>query len=395
MRNFSLLLALFLATYTYANAQITVTNASFPKAGDTLNTSNATPTSIKGYTIAKDGVGKTWDFSKLQSNAVNATLILAAKDGKNGADFPKATLVEKRFPSGDEYYMKVSLGSYETVGYSGSSATGFAVPSVTSVSPAVVNRRSPMAFFDLNNTNSAINVAVPLSALPDSIKKQIGQFSGLIDSLRVKYVSTRTDLINGYGTVKIPMGTYEVLREQRIQYNDKKLEVYTKLFKSWSDITALIPAAQLPAGIKNFIGIDTSFQYHFFSNKQKEVIAVATMDNKNNAVVTGMTYKNIKKFTPVVDNFDGGGFSRPDIRAYPNPANDEVNVEMTNFDNGNYTLKIYNLLGSVIMQDNYSVSGTKTIKLDITQLRKGTYLYSISNNQGKILVTKRLMVLKA
>jgi hypothetical protein len=41
------------------------------------------------------------------------------------------------------------------------------------------------------------------------------------------------------------------------------------------------------------------------------------------------------------------------------------------------------------MQDNYTVAGTKTIKLDITQLRKGT------NNQGKIIATKRLMVLKA
>ncbi len=393
MRNFTLLFALLCATYSFATAQITVTNAFFPKIGDTLRTSSATtPT---GFKVAKDGVGKTWDFSTLKSTAVNTTLILAAKDGVNAASFPKATLVEKRLATGDEYYMKVDGKSYETIGYAGSNATGFAVSSVTSVSPAVVNRRSPMAFFDLNNTNSAINAAVPLSGLPDSISKQIGQFAGLIDSIRVKYVSTRTDLVNGYGTIKLPMGSYEVLREQRIQYNDKKLEVHTKLFKSWSDITSLIPANQLPAGIKSFIGLDTSFQYQFFSDKQKEVIAVATMDNKDNTKVTAVTYKNIKKFTPVIDNFDAGNFARPDIRAFPNPANDEVNIEMMNFEAGNYTLKIYNLLGAVIMQDNYTIAGTKTIRLDITQLRKGTYLYSISNNHGKIMVTKRLMVLKA
>jgi hypothetical protein len=393
MRNFSLLLALFFSTYSFANAQITVTNASFPKIGDTLRTSNAT--TPKGFTVAKDGIGKTWDFSTLKSTAVNTTLILAAKEGTNSADFPKATLVEKRLATGDEYYMKVNGTSYETIGYAGSNATGFAVASVTKVSPAVVNRRSPMAFFDLNNTNSAINAAVPLTGLPDSIVKQIGQFAGLIDSIRVKYVSTRTDLVNGYGTVKIPMGSYEVLREQRVQYNDKKLEVHTKLFKTWSDITTLIPTNQLPAGIKSFIGLDTSFQYHFFSNKQKEVIAIATMDNKDNTKVTAVTYKNVNKFTPVIDNFGASNFARPDIRAFPNPANDEVNIEMMNFETGNYTLKIYNLLGAVIMQDNYTLAGTKTIKLDITQLRKGTYLYSISNSQGKMLVTKRLMVLKA
>ena len=203
MRSFSLFIALFLATYSFANAQITVTNAVFPKAGDTLNTSNAT--TPKGYTIAKDGSGKVWDFSTLTSTAINSAVILAAKDGSNAAAFPKATLVEKRSPSGDEYYIKVTAKSYETVGYAGANATGFAVASVTTVSPAVVNRRAPMAFFDLNNTNSAINAAVPLSALPDSIVKQIGQFASFIDSLRVKYVSTRTDLINGYGTIKIPI----------------------------------------------------------------------------------------------------------------------------------------------------------------------------------------------
>ena len=393
MRSFSLFLALFFATYSFANAQITVTNSTFPKAGDTLSTSNAT--TPKGFTIAKDGLGKTWDFSTLKSTAINRTIIAAAKDGANAAVFPKATLVEKRSPSGDEYYIKANAKTYETVGYAGSNATGFAVPSITPVSPSVVNRRAPMAFVDANNTNSAISASVPLSALPDSIVKQIGQFANLIDSLRVKYVSTRTDVVSGYGTIKIPMGTYEVLREQRVQYNDKKLEVHTKFLNSWSDITALIPANQLPAGVKSFIGLDTSFQYHFFSDKQKEVIAVVTMDNKDNTKVTAVTYKNIKKFTPVIDNIEGGAYARPDIRAYPNPANDEVNVEMNNFDAGNYTLKIYNLLGSVIMQDNYALSGNKTIKLDITQLRKGTYLYSISNNQGKILVTKRLMVLKA
>ena len=36
----------------------------------------------------------------------------------------------------------------------------------------------------------------------------------------------------------------------------------------------------------------------------------------------------------------------------------------------------------------------KTIKLDISKLRKGTYLYSLTDAKGKTIATRRLMVIR-
>jgi hypothetical protein len=393
MRSFLLLFSLLLATYCYAFGQTIITNTYFPKSGDTLVTSSIQ--GVKNFKIEDDGLSKTWDFTALLAKTVAKTYITEAKNGKNTASFPTATLVEKRLASGDEYYIKANTTTYETVGYAGVDATGLGVGAVTKVNPAAVNRRAPMKLLQLNNTNSALSVGIPLSALPDSIKSQLGQLATLVDSLRVKYVSTRTDIVDGYGKVKLPMGTYDVLREKRIQYNDKKLEVKTKIFGTWSDITSLIPAGQLPPQIKTFIGVDTSFQYHFFNGTQKEAILVATMDNKDNTKVNNVSYKNVVKYTTPTFDLGDNPNARPEIRAYPNPANEEVNIELTNFSAGTYTVKIYNLLGSILMQESHGVIGTKTIKLNIEVLRKGSYFYSISNSQGKIIATKRFMVLKA
>jgi Secretion system C-terminal sorting domain len=391
MRSILLLCIIFLSSYAYANAQITVTNATFPKAGDTLRTS--TVQNLKGFTLAKIELGKNWDFSNLKASKVDETILIDAKKGVNAKLFPTANLVEKRSSDAGEYYILSDATKYQVIGYDGLDPTGVGIATTTKVSPALTARRAPMNYLDINNTNFAINAAVPLSALPDSIQKQLGAFAGLIDSLRIKYVSTRTDVVDGYGTMKVPMGTYSVLRERRVQYNDKKLEVHTKLFKAWSDITALVPLNQLPATVKGFIGTDTTLTYNFFSNTQKEPIAIATMSNKDNTVMNSITFKNVKKFTPVIDLF--GADDRPDVRAFPNPATEEVNIEMSNLSSGTYTLKIYNLLGAVIWQESHVVSGGKTVKVDISRLRKGSYLYSVSNAAGKILATKRLMVMKA
>ena len=42
----------------------------------------------------------------------------------------------------------------------------------------------------------------------------------------------------------------------------------------------------------------------------------------------------------------------------------------------------------------YYIDGNRTEKVDVSELRKGTYLYSLSNEQGKTLSTRRLIVVR-
>jgi len=75
----------------------------------------------------------------------------------------------------------------------------------------------------------------------------------------------------------------------------------------------------------------------------------------------------------------------PDCKIYPNPAINEINVEVT--EEGNYMFEIYNLLGEEIIDRRFL---TKS-KIDISQLSNGTYFYLIKKD-NTILKADKLII---
>lgn len=77
----------------------------------------------------------------------------------------------------------------------------------------------------------------------------------------------------------------------------------------------------------------------------------------------------------------------PVLSAYPNPANNYVNIDVDAFDNNTY-LKITDLLGATVktLQVN-----SNHMKLSTTEFKEGIYFYSLVNN-NKAIVTRRLVV---
>ncbi len=123
---------------------------------------------------------------------------------------------------------------------------------------------------------------------------------------------------------------------------------------------------------------------------EKEPIAVVTVDNENNDLVQLVEYK----YNDVTTNINYVNSGRPDILAYPNPAISDVRFQFWNLPSGKYNLKIYNILGVVVWERKYSINGDRTEKIDLSNFRKGTYLYSLINANGKAISTKRLMVMR-
>lgn len=396
MKNISIVLMFLTCTWVAAKGQITITKASFPVAGDSLVLS--TDETVSNIKIAKNGINQTWDFRTLNASTVQVSYFKVASQGAAAAQFPAAELVEKRGTL--DYYINVTNDRLEEIGVSGSSADFFNLNTTTRVSPPRVSRRAPMNFLDLNSSTPATIVAFSLATLPDSLKTLFGGAAGLIDSIRVKFSSTRNDLVDGYGTVRLPMGDFEVLREKRISYSQTDLEAFLKLTKSWINVSQLL-GGQIPGGFQNFLGKDTVFTYHYYAEGVKEPIAIATMDNLDNTKALEVTYKNVKKATATKDTPNEDWETeqvlnnRPDIKAMPNPAIEFVNFELNNIPQGTYKIKIYNLLGTVVWEEQHQIAGSKSIRMDTNNLKKGTYLYSLSDSKGKILATKRLIVLKA
>lgn len=79
------------------------------------------------------------------------------------------------------------------------------------------------------------------------------------------------------------------------------------------------------------------------------------------------------------------------LRAYPNPASDNVTVEYAVSGNvGKAQLVIKNMLGATLYTKNLDINANK-VKVDVSEYPAGIYFYSVEAD-GRPLVTKKLLV---
>ncbi|MCB9305824.1 MAG: T9SS type A sorting domain-containing protein [Lewinellaceae bacterium] len=377
-----MLLAVFSALCFNAFAQITVTSATFPAAGDTFHL--AVDDAPMGLAIATPpGGNQLWDLTGLDATNTFDIVYRPANAGMSAFLFPGADLVV--IGQAGETYFNVTNNKVEVLGYAGTDPTGFGLDVLAKFSPAIAERYAPLNFFDIVPQVTDLSLPFSTALLPDSL------FQGfpLPDSIRVRIHTDRLDAVDGWGTCQIPGGSYSVLRQKRTDYTTTNLDAYVTFpFPlGWVDIGQIIPAGS--GGLSNFIGTDTTTTYRFYSGTEKEEIAVATMSN-DLSTIESVQYKSL----PTTDVFDTKAPGSANIQAHPNPAVEWVRFECTNLPKDDYTLKIFNIVGKVVWKENYSLSGNKSIKLELEDFKKGTYLYSLLDSKGNTIGTKRLVVLK-
>ena len=85
---------------------------------------------------------------------------------------------------------------------------------------------------------------------------------------------------------------------------------------------------------------------------------------------------------------------QPGVLAFPNPAMVHTNFQFVRLKPGKYRLVIYNLVGSEVWHRDYQISGPVTERVNISNLKKGTYLYALKDQRGRTLITRRLIVVR-
>lgn len=367
-------LLIILATSLSLAAQITVTNASFPAIGDTLRI--ATDNSPAGIAISPPGGSQTWDFTSLESGFLRTIPIRAASEGQNPTAFPTATIVTPANQNGENYY-RVTPTAYELVGFAGGDPLNFGINVVTPFNPVLVERRAPVNFFDINQTNANLLAAFDADDLPPAL---LALFPIQPDSIRLRVAISRVDVVDGWGTLSIPGGTYEVLRERRTQYTDTRIDVKISILP-WTDVTALIP---LPgAGL----GRDTALTYNFFSNAAKEPIAIITADHETGEVLFAQF-----KYNGPLSNADDIAAQQATVRFYPNPASDFLQVEWANMPRDRYQITLFNALGQTVLRRSFDADGNTTLPLDISALRAGIHAFRVTGSAGNIVSAGPLIV---
>ncbi|MCC7246115.1 MAG: T9SS type A sorting domain-containing protein [Saprospiraceae bacterium] len=366
-----------------ANAQITITNATFPTAGDTLKYSIDANPSSDIQVATPPGGNQTWILTGLSQNQTSQFIYKNANTGINSMSYPGADLVVVG-QTGETYYNKTNQ-AFEVMGYAGADPAGFGLNVITKFQPSILERFAPMNFFDVKTQTSNLTLPISTEQLPDSL------FQGapfIPDSIRIRSNTQRLEVVDGWGTCQIPGGTYPVLRQKRTDYTTTSMDVLVP-FLGWIDINQLLGGGGGGGFFGNFLGTDTTVTYRFLNNIAKEEIAVVTMDS-DLSTAASVRYK--KNTTVATDDLIAPGSAN--ISAYPNPAIERVRFDCVNLPQDRYTLKIFNIIGKAVFRQDYQISGNYSIKVELENFNKGTYLYNLTDSKGNIIGTKRLVVLK-
>jgi len=377
----TILLTLLAFTFFAAFGQITVTNSVFPQIGDVYYTSGEGPN--QNVVITAPGPNQTWIFDQFVPTDADTFEIIDAAQGTVGADYPNADIVIPLGGTG-EGYAKNSGNQLELIavyGGIGLGAGGFNLP----LAPSSVLLNTPMTYNSTFQDVSSSNIAFDpqdfpfLQALLDSILPTFIT----VDSIRNIQTTDRSDLVDAWGSLTTNHGTFDVLRVKKTSLIDRQIE-FKLPFLGWVDPASL--GVNIP-----FSGLDTTLTYDFIDDAEKVAIMSVNVDD-----ITGDIQSVRYKMDPseIITSIGEELDSDFHFNAYPNPAINKIEVEIA-FDNpGEYTVNIYNILGMKQLSKAVYVNGHTLTSIDISTLNKGNYLYSISNNQGEILFTKRLSVIR-
>lgn len=370
-------ICLLLSMPMFLKGQITLQSSDyFPAIGDTLRT--VVDNAPSGIAITAPGGDQSWNFTSLQNSFSQELVVSDPAGGTSAGSYPSANILLDQAAGGEGYYISNST-QFAILGYAGTDPLGQGFQVNAPFLPEYVERWAPLAFFDLRNHQSALTVAIAADDIPGNI------FDGLPitpDSIRVRVATTRTDLVDAWGTLSIPGGDYDVLREKRTEYRDVRLDAKIGPFP-WADITDLALDA-LPI---DALGTDTIVTYSFWSGDAKEAIAVIRAD-PGGTQVESVTFKD----NGVVSNTATIVAAQPSFSIYPNPAIVHTNFEFKNIPAGKYTMDVYNLAGRSVWRESYQMNGQQIENFNVTRLRKGMYLCVLSNSAGERIGVKRLLV---
>ena len=89
--------------------------------------------------------------------------------------------------------------------------------------------------------------------------------------------------------------------------------------------------------------------------------------------------------TGIVDN------TLSNMKLYPNPATDNVNILIASKENANAQLNIFNLMGQLVYSENVAVAeGNNLVRVSTSNLQAGVYMVNIKTNAGTS--TQKLIV---
>jgi hypothetical protein len=347
-----------------SNAQIILTKSDFAQVGDTIFYAYDTTNVTSGISL-ESGSNRNWDFSTAAKNEVKPSIFIDPSNSpvSSPADITHVLL------DGDVQnttFINLTTGGMETV-----------IP-------------NPLASFaggeEFIRLKSLSFPATYMMQVRDTFKTQqvvaagtLGM-SALADSIRITFTIKLYNICDGWGNLKTASGTYPSLRFKNTVNIDFKIEGKRNTLPIW--IT--IPLSSLPIPLPSN---QDNVSYIWVHQNGKYFLAEATMVPDDVTTQEELRYQTPR---PTNTGIRNEVLTTLDALAYPNPANNLLNIETNLIPNQTYTVSIMDITGKTVQQ--FEVNGTKnTVAINTTALSNGFYFARVFNNNSQAMVKFNVM----
>ncbi len=265
-----ILLLLCCNVFLIANAQITIVSTDLPTAPTVLP--NAVDTVPVGFTAGPKGANQTWDFSGLVQDITENSTHAVPSSTPYGNDFPGTTNAITPDNSNYGYFTKTS-SAFTGKGLAGPLLGPGTTPVSVAFNPDFDLYRFPTAYNNAFTGNYGFQ--------EEASGSSVGQ---PVDRVRLTFTSTYFDTIDAWGTIITPTGSYQALRQKRVERTRTLVEFKLLSFSPW----------QTAEDIR-----DTTTTYTWLAKEtQGPVLTIAY--NTNTGAISRITYSLIPP-APVAD----------------------------------------------------------------------------------------------
>lgn len=334
--------------------QITVTDTDFGNAGDTVRMSSTTDF---GVDFASTGTNWNWDFTSFTAES--------------------QTLIDFQGMSGASSLVQLLFGGFSPTEYQADYYTEFDDLPIDQFSQFLPVNISDLFQFSriTSDSVSSIGIAIDVDGnqVPfrsEGIEKRyelplnfgdtyegygytemdLNPFAEIIWRQR----RVRTSEVDGWGTIQLPMGSFDVLRVKHT------IEESDSLYQDF-----------LGLGNPTWFGLDlpTANIYEWIANGEKEVVLrIETTEIAGIETVTNIEYRDT--YNPLLASTSN--LEILPAQVYPNPANETVHVDI---DASVLLYSIIDINGSVVHKGSEAT-------IDISNLTSGQYILLGQTEKG-------------
>ncbi len=349
-----------------ATAQITITSADMPNAGDALRVSLTN--SLGSNNPTTTGANYTWDYSSLTPSAQRNEVFQAPSNFVTPYNFifnafntsygkDNYTITNTSFPvpgiqiTAAYDFIKESASDLKQIG-AGYVVNGAPLPFLYT-NPDVIYK-FPMSYLNIDSANYKFGLAIPTFGYYGQSGKRINE-------------------VDGWGTLITPYGTFQTLR-----------------VKSTITATDTIFVTSLNFGSK----ITRPMKYEFKWLTLGEKIPLLQIDANvtgANLTLSGVVYRDSVRNVPQV-GVNELAATTYNIKVFPNPVADKAMISYELNAETNVQISVIDVLGKTISSEkmNRQEKGMHTKELTVNSFSKGIYYVKIEINNTT--VTKKLIV---